>query len=72
MLAAKQAEATELGAQLDACVSQLVYFYLELREEQEKLIAAGMSQKQIESVGVVPNLSFDPLALLRRARAVGA
>ena len=69
-LAMRQAEVTELGARLDSAVEKLLYEYLEAREEQERLIDMGMSQKQIESVGTIPTMSLDPLALLRRARLV--
>lgn len=70
-MAEKQQEVTDLAARLDATVAYLTYVYLEAREEQEKLIACGLSQKQIESLGPLTPPSFDPLAMLRRVQALG-
>jgi len=56
---------------LNSTLEQLLYAYLEAREEQENLIKAGLGQQEIERVGTIPNIPFDPLAILRRVKAVG-
>ena len=64
ILAAKQA--------MDEASEQLVYAYLEAREEQEALLAAGLSENMINvTAGPMPPQPLDPLTLLKRARTVG-
>jgi hypothetical protein len=49
-------------------VDHLSYSLLEAREEQEKLIAAGMTKEEIEKVAVLPQVPLDPLTILKTAR----
>jgi hypothetical protein len=57
---------------MDEAAEQLVYAYLEAREEQETLLAAGLSENMITATaGVMPVQPLDPLTLLKRARAYG-
>jgi len=57
---------------MDEASEQLVYAYLEAREEQEILLAAGLSENMIAvTAGTIPPQPLDPLTLLKRARAYG-
>lgn len=42
--------------------------YLESREEQERLIAAGLTREQVEAVAKIPQIPFDPLTLLKQTQ----
>ena len=58
-----------LQEQMTQLADHLSYSLLEAREEQENLLTAGMSQEEIESVAVLPQLPIDPLVILKRARS---
>lgn len=58
-----------LQEQMNAVVDHLSYSLLEAREEQEKLIAAGMSRDEIESVASLPQVPVDPLMILKRVQS---
>lgn len=64
-------EIVRFQEQISACTEQLIYAYLEAREEQERLIALGLSRQQIEAVGIIPAVPFDPLVMAKRAKAAG-
>ena len=68
---ARDKRIVELQAEVNACTEQLIYAYLEAREEQEKLIAQGLSRQQIEVIGIIPAVPFDPLVMAKRAKAAG-
>ena len=65
-ITARDREIVGLQSQMTACVEQLVYAYLEAREEQERLIAMGLDREQIEKFGVIPVVPMDPLAMAKR------
>jgi hypothetical protein len=58
-----------LQEQMNAVVDHLSYSLLEAREEQEKLIAGGMTKDEIESVAVIPQIPVDPLMILKRIKS---
>lgn len=58
-----------LQEQMNAVVDHLSYSLLEAREEQEKLIAAGMSKDEIESIAAIPQVPVDPLIILKRVKS---
>lgn len=69
VLGARLRDFDGLQTQSQEVLEAAVYAYLEAREEQDKLIAAGLSREEIESVGAIPNLPLDPLAIVKKARA---
>jgi hypothetical protein len=68
---ARDQEIVALRTQIDACTEQLMYAYLEAREEQERLIDMGLNKNAIDTIAVLPPMPFDPLVMIKRARAVG-
>jgi len=68
---ARDQEIVALRAQIDACAEQMMYAYLEAREEQERLIDMGLTKSAIDAVAVLPPMPFDPLVMVKRARTVG-
>jgi hypothetical protein len=68
---ARDQEIMALRVQIDACTEQMMYAYLEAREEQERLIEMGVGKGAIDTVAVLPPMPFDPLVMVKRARASG-
>lgn len=58
-----------LNSQISVIVDHLSYALLEAREEQERLISAGLSKEEIESIAVIPQIPVDPLVILKRAKS---
>ena len=46
----------------------LSYSLLEAREEQARLIDAGMTKEEIDKIAVLPQSPLDPLTILKTAR----
>ncbi len=55
---------------MEAAAQRLAYAYLEAREEQEKLIDAGLSKIQVDAIALLPTVPIDAISILHEAGVI--